>query len=407
MSAHRPTLSRPVRWSLYAAIVALAAFGVWYFSRPSKPANRWGPNPAWAGTDREPAIPVRVVAAERRDLPIFLKAIGTVTPLNTATVRSRVEGLLLRLTFDEGQQVEKGQLLAEIDPQPYRIQLAEAEGQQRQNAASLATARADLQRLETLSNRNLVTAQELDTQRALVAEREGAVAADQARVDEARLQLAYTKVEAPISGRIGLRRVDLGNLIRANDTNGIAVITQMRPIGVMLTIPETEIEKVVEPLRGGGQLAAEAWDRTERTRLARGVIRTTDNQIDLATGTLKLKAEFPNEDEKLFPNQFVNVRLQVATQKQAVIIPAAAVQFGSRGTYVYVVTPDNKSTLRNVELGDSDGVSQVVTKGLEPGEAVVLEGLDRLREGRVVVVVTDDGLANLPPKPAAPGPQKK
>lgn len=381
----QPTSSRR-RWPVYAAIVAFAALGAWYFSKPGKQPNRRPPNPAWAGQG-EPAAPVKVVAAERRQLPVHLKAIGTVTPTNTVTVRSRVDGQLLSVAFTEGQQVEPGQLLAEIDPEPYRIQLAQAEGQQRQNLAALETARTDLARFELLADKKLLTTQEMDAQRSLVRSREGAVAADQAEVDKARLQLAYTRIEAQISGRVGLRRVDAGNLIRANDTNGLVVITQTRPIAVLFTVPEVDLDKVVGPLRAGGQLEVEAWDRSERNLLARGVLRTVDNQIDLATGTLKLKAEFTNTDEKLFPNQFVNVRLQVSTLKDAVVIPAAAVQYGSKGTYVYVVNDKNKSTIRPVVLGATDGVLQSVTEGLAPGDAVVLEGLDRLREGKSVVVV--------------------
>jgi multidrug efflux system membrane fusion protein len=236
----------------------------------------------------------------------------------------------------------------------------------------------------------------MDAQQALVREREGTAASDRARVAEARLQLAYTRIAAPIAGRVGLRRVDAGNLVRANDSDGLVTITQTRPIAVMFTVPEVDLDKVVGPLRAGGQLDVEAWDRGERTRLARGVLRTIDNQIDLATGTLKLKAEFPNADEKLFPNQFVNVRLQVSTLRDAIVIPAAAVQFGSKGTYVYVVNDKSQSTIRPVVLGPSDGVLQAVTEGLAAGDAVVLEGLDRLREGKSVVVVKDGAVATSP-----------
>ncbi len=381
----KPSSSRR-RWYVYAGIVVVAVLGVWQFSRPGKQPNRRPPNPTWAG-EGEPITPVKVVAAERRMLPVQLKAIGTVTPLNTVTVRSRVDGQLLRVVFTEGQQVEPGQLLAEIDPEPYRIQLAQAEGQQLQNKAGLETARADLERLQQLNAKNLVTGQEMDTQQSLVRERAGAVAADQARVDEARLQLNYTRIVAPIAGRVGLRRVDAGNLIKANDADGLVVITQTKPVAVLFTVPEVDLDKVVGPLRAGGRLAVEAWDRSETTHLASGILDKLDNQIDLTTGTLKLKAEFPNADEKLFPNQFVNVRLQVSTLKDALVIPAAAVQFGSKGTYVYVVNARSESTIRPIELGPSDGVLQAVNQGLEAGDRVVLEGLDRLREGKKVVVV--------------------
>jgi multidrug efflux system membrane fusion protein len=326
------------------------------------------------------------VIAESKDLPVYLKAIGTVTALNSVTVRSRVDGQLLRLAFEEGQRVERGQLLAEIDPAPYRIALAQAEGQLKQNVARLDTARSDLERIQNLHTQNLVTTQQLEVQQALVAEREGAVAADQAIVDEARLQLTYTRIEAPIEGRVGLRRIDPGNLVRESDANGIVVITQTKPIFVSFTIPEVDLQAVLEPFRAGEALVVEAWNRSESAILATGVLKTVDNQIDIATGTLRLKAEYPNEDERLFPNQFVNVRMQVRTLRDAIVIPSAAVQFGSRGTYVYIVNEENKAMLRDVVLGPTAGTEQAISKGLQPGEAVVLEGLDRLREGSGVVV---------------------
>lgn len=385
-------------------VLALVAAGVWYFASPQPRAthHRGGPNPAWAGTGPSPATPVRVVEAARRDLPVHLKAIGTVVPLNTVTVRSRVDGQLLRVAFAEGQRVERGELLAEIDPAPYRIRLAQAEGQLQQNLAQLGTARADLARLQSLFERNLVTQQELEAQKALVLAREGAVAVNQAAVDEAKLQLSYTRIEAPISGRVGFRRVDAGNLIQANAAEGLVMITETQTVAVSFTVPEHELENILAPLRGGEELMVEAWDRSERTILSRGVLRTLDNQIDLATGTLRLKAEFANENERLFPNQFVNVRLKVRTVPNALVIPAAAVQFGSRGTYVFVVNGKSESTVREVGLGPSDGVDQVVTSGLAPGEPVVVEGIDRLRDGRKVVVVEPGASALTQEAAAAP-----
>ncbi|MBI5692228.1 MAG: MdtA/MuxA family multidrug efflux RND transporter periplasmic adaptor subunit [Verrucomicrobia bacterium] len=347
-------------------------------------------------------VPVKAVNAERKSLAVHLRAIGTVTPLNTVTVRSRVEGQLVRVLFQEGQQVQQGQVLAEIDPQPYQIRLAQMEARQRQNAAQLQTARADLERFRQLHAQTLVTQQQLEAQQALVADREGALAADQAATDDARRQLAYTKIEAPIAGRLGLRQVDAGNLIRPGDAGGLVVLTQTRPIAVTFTIPEIDLQKVLEPLRAGETLAVEAWDRSEQTLLASGALKTVDNQIDLATGTLRLKAEFPNDDEKLFPNQFVNVRLRVRTLRDAVVIPAAAVQYGSRGTYVYLVNEESKATVREIVLGPADGSLQAVTSGLQHEEKVILEGLDRLREGRLVAPVGADGLAQLPP----PGAEK-
>ncbi|MEO7598855.1 MAG: MdtA/MuxA family multidrug efflux RND transporter periplasmic adaptor subunit [Opitutus sp.] len=384
-----PTSRSPLRWLLYVVVAAALAAAVWYFGLRAPPAKNRYPNPAWAGNEMPPRIPVRTVAAKLQDLPVHLKAIGTVIPLNTVTVRSRVTGQLIRVVFEEGQRVERGQLLAEIDPAPYRIKLGQAEGQLKQNQARLSSARSDLVRIQELHEQNLVTTQQLEVQQALVAEREGALAADQAQVDDARLQLAYTRVEAPISGRTGLRQVDAGNLVRLGDADGLVVITQTKPITVSFTIPEVDLQSVLDPFRAGEKLPVEARDRRETTVLATGILKTIDNQIDTATGTLRLKAEFANDEERLFPNQFVNVRMRVRTLEKSIVIPTAAVQFGSRGTYVYVVDENNKAAIRDLVLGPSDGTQQAVSKGLKAGDAVVLEGLDRLREGRTVVIAND------------------
>jgi membrane fusion protein, multidrug efflux system len=382
----------PSRWFLYTIVALAFAGGVWYFGfrKESEPARKSGSFGFRSSRTSNIPVPIRAVPARQEDLAVHLRAIGTVVPLNTVTVHSRVEGELMRVAFQEGQQVEKGQLLAEIDPTPYKIRLAQMEAQLRQNDAQLKTARSDLTRLKQLQAKNLITQQELEAQQALVAEREAALAADQAQVDDARRQLSYTRIEAPISGRLGLRQVDAGNLIRPGDANGLVVITQTRPIAVMFTIPEIDLQKVIEPIRAGEELPVDAWDRTEQTVLSKGILKTVDNQIDLATGTLRLKAEFPNEKELLFPNQFVNVRLQVRVLKDAIIIPTAAVQYGSRGPYVYLVNAENQATVRDIVLGPVEGDRQAIAKGLRPGENVILEGVDRLREGRNVTMVVDD-----------------
>lgn len=389
-----PTSSKR-RWFFFAFIAGLFGVGVWYFGFRAKPVPTTGTS--WRrGMMGADATPVKTVTTEKKALAVHLKSIGTVTPLNTVTVRSRVDGQLLRVLFEEGQQVKKGDLLAEIDPSPYQNKLAQAEGQQTQNRAQLDSAENDLRRLQPLYEKTLVTAQELEAQQALVNQRKGALAAFAAQVEDARLQLAYTKIEAPISGRLGLRQVDAGNLVRAGDSGGLVVITQTQPISVLFTVPEVDLQKVLDPLRAGEQLPVEAWDRSEQNVLARGVLKTVDNQIDIATGTLRLKAEFANADERLFPNQFVNVRLRVQTLENAVVIPAAAVQFGSRGTYVYIVNEKTQAIVRDVVLGPADGTQQAIIKGLSPGDQVVLEGLDRLREGRPVTVVNGQ-----PGQPAA------
>lgn len=386
----------PRRWFLYGVVALIFGIGVWYFGFRSQPsaANRGGFSSFRRGSTM--AVPVRAVPVQRKDLSVHLRAIGTVVPLNTVTIRSRVEGQLLRVAFEEGKHVEKGQLLAEIDPAPYQIQLAEAEAQLRQDEAQLKTVMSDLERLKPLQSQALVTQQQLETQQALVAQRQAVVAASQAQVEDARRQLAYTKIEAPIAGRLGLRHVDAGNLVRPGDANGLVTLTQTRPIAIMFTVPEMDLQKVLGPIRAGEKLPVEAWDRGEQTLLASGSLETIDNQIDLATGTLRLKAEFPNADDKLFPNQFVNVRLRVQTLKDAVVVPTAAVQFGSRGTYVYIVNEQSQAAVRDIVLGPSDGDVQSIAKGLQAGDRVILEGLDRLREGRTVTLVGDDV-----PKPAA------
>lgn len=371
-------------------------FATWYFAFRSPPQRTRPVQPDWAGKGNPPLIPVRTVVAQAMELPVHLKAIGTVTPVNTVTVKSRVSGQLLRVAFEDGQRVEKGELLAEIDGAPYRIRLAQAEGQLKQNVVQVETARRDLERIAALHAQKLVTEQELEVQRALLGEREGALASVQAQVDDARLQVAYTRIEAPISGRTGIRQIDAGNLIGTGDAAGLVVITQTQPISVAFTIPEIELQAVLDQYRAGEKLQVEAWDRRETGVLATGVLKTLDNQIDTATGTLRLKAEFTNQDNRLFPNQFVNVRMRVRTIKDAVVIPTAAVQFGSRGTYVYVIDQDKKAAIRDVVLGAVEGTQQAIAKGLKAGEPVVLEGLDRLREGRGVVIANDAVTAKTP-----------
>ncbi|MDO8544556.1 MAG: MdtA/MuxA family multidrug efflux RND transporter periplasmic adaptor subunit [Opitutaceae bacterium] len=393
------------RWFWYFLIALIFGTATWYFGFRSNPSARRRSSSSFRSGSLP--VPVRAVPTERRDLAVHLKAIGTVVPLNTVIVRSRVDGQLLRVAFEEGQLVKKGQLLAEIDPETYKIRLAQMEAQLRQNAANLQTAKSDLERFRHLFAQTLVSQQQLEQQESLVAQREGALAADQAQIDNARLQLAYTKVEAPIAGRLGMRKVDVGNMVRANDATGLVVITQTQPIAVMFTVPEIDLAKVVEPLRAGEHMAVEAWDRTEQARLAIGTLTTVDNQIDLATGTLRLKAEFPNDDEKLFPNQFVNVQLKVRTLKDALVIPAAAVQYGSRGTYVFIVDEKSQASVRDIVVGPADGPWQSIVKGLQPGEKVVLEGLDRLREGRAVTLVGDEPAPKPPVKPAAGEPGQK
>ncbi|PWF25541.1 MdtA/MuxA family multidrug efflux RND transporter periplasmic adaptor subunit [Corticimicrobacter populi] len=381
------------RTKILCAVAALLVAGGLY-AWLSGPQEAAGPS-RYAGP-----VAVSVVLAEQQDFPLVLHALGTVTPLNTVVVRSRVEGELVELPFKEGQAVEAGTLLARIDPRPYEVKLAQALGQQQQNQAQLRNAQADLKRYQTLFSQDSIARQQLESQEALVRQYSGTARSDQAAVDEARLQLGYTRIEAPISGRLGLRKVDIGNLVRAGDEGGLVTITQMQPISVLFSLPETQLQEVLPPLRRGEALRVEAWDRSENSLLATGTLRTIDNQIDTTTGTVRLRAEFDNTDEALFPNQFVNVRLQVRNIAGVIAVAEDAIQYGSRGTYVYIAGDDSKSYMRQVRLGPMSQGQIVVEDGLKPGERVILEGLDRLREGREVEIIgnaADPGEANLDP----------
>jgi multidrug efflux system membrane fusion protein len=300
--------------------------------------------------------------------------------------------------------VQAGQVLAEIDPRPYETQLSQSQGALQENEARLKNAQSDLARYQRLQGEGLITSQQVTTQEALVQQYQGALAANQAQVNNAKLQLAYTKIVAPIAGRLGLRQVDAGNLIRSGDPNGLVVITQMRPISVLFTIPEAELPGVLEGMRRGARLRVEAWDRADKTRLAEGVLQTVDNQIDTATGSIKLRAEFTNADEELFPNQFVNIRLRVRSVQNALVIPSAAIQRASFGTFVYAVKPDSKVTIKRVTLGPGEGDKVSVAGGLDGSERIVLEGVDELTEGAKVEVVTGEGTPSRPARAAtSPG----
>ncbi|MCQ0168526.1 multidrug transporter subunit MdtA [Pseudomonas sp. S12(2018)] len=400
MQTARPRHSR--RWLLSLLVLLLIAGLCWVFWSSSPATKAPGAGKPGGGRPGFGAfggpVPVRVAPATVGDFPLYYKALGTVTATNTVNVRSRVGGELVKINFKEGQRVKAGDLLAEIDPRSYQIALQQAEGTLAQNQAQLKNAQIDLERYKGLFAEDSIAKQTLDTQAALVAQYQGTIKTNQAAVGDARLNLDFTRIRAPISGRLGLRQLDVGNLVAANDTTALVVITQTQPITVVFTLPETELSTVLSRYRSGAQLPVQAWDRGDTQQLSVGVLSSLDNQIDTTTGTLKFKAGFENQDEMLFPNQFVNVRLLADTLKDVVLAPSAAMQFGTNGTFAYVMDGDNKVTIRSLKLGASDGDLTVVKEGLAKGERVVLEGTDRLRDGSEVEVVNDSSDV-----PATPG----
>jgi multidrug efflux system membrane fusion protein len=331
--------------------------------------------------------PVSVGEVSNRDVRYTVQAAGTLMALNTAVVRAKVDGELKALRFTEGQYVQAGQLLAEIDSRPFDAQLNQAQGQFARDTALLKNAELDLQRYQDLLSKDAIARQQVETQAALVRQLLGTVQADQAQIDMAKLQLSYTRVTAPISGRLGLKQVELGSLVRASDPNGVVSITQTQPMAVVFSVPEMHVPLIMRQLKLGKALSVEAWDRDQKTRLAQGRVSTTDNAIDVATGTLRLKATLDNRDGSLFPNQFANIRLQLDTLKNALVVPVQAVQRGAAGTFVYVVQADNTVQVQTVQLGAVEGDWQAVTADLKAGQQVVTDGADRLRSGSGVEVV--------------------
>jgi multidrug efflux system membrane fusion protein len=336
-------------------------------------------------------VPVAAAPAVRGNIPVYLDGLGSVTPFYTVAIHSRVDGQLMSVHFQEGQFVHAGDVLVEIDPRPFQVQLEQAEGQMAHDQALLSNARLDLTRYRTLLAQEAIPKQQLDTQVATVGQYDGAIRTDQAAIDNAKLQITYCRITAPISGRIGLRLVDPGNMVHANDTNPMLIITQMQPITVVFTLPEDSLPPVLRKLRAGARLPVDAYNRDRSQKLASGRLLTVDNQIDQTTGTLKLKAVFENREETLFPQQFVNVRLLVETRRNQVIVPSVAIQRGSQGTFVYVVKSDSTVEVRPVAAGVSEGGNTSIDRGLEAGEAVVTDGADKLQPGSKVTIRTPTG----------------
>lgn len=385
------------------AVVIVAAFAWWIFVRD-------GGAPGAARTDpRNRVLPVSAAAVTKGNFDVVLTGLGTATPRNVVTVRSRVDGQLIKVYFREGQVVKSGALLAEIDPRPFEVQLAQASGQFARDQALLKNAQRDLERYNTLYAQDSISKQQRDTQESLVHQYQGAVESDQSQVDNAKLQLSYCRIVSPIDGRVGLRQVDPGNMVRAADASGIVVVTQLQPITVLFTLPEDKLPSVMKRMRSGETVTVEAYDRDQKVKLASGKLVAVDNQIDTTTGTVKLKAEFPNQDLALFPNQFVNVRLLVDVLRDATLVPSAAIQRGTQGTFVFVVKDDQSVSLRTVSAGAVQGEQTAVADGVAPGEQVVVDGVDKLRDGAKVQVIaagaTDgaNAAAFSSPRAGAPG----
>ena len=377
--------TRPVKpftlWWIALLVVCLLISGVYIFLiRPGMAQSK----AKQAQINQVRVVPVAVTAARQGDFGVYVNGLGTVTPVYTVTVRTRVDGQLMDIYYKEGQTVNKGDLIAQIDPRPFEVQLSQAEGQLAKDQAFLANARIDLERYRTLWKQDSVSKQVLDTQESVVRQYEGIVKADQATIDSAKLQLIYCRVTSPISGRIGLRLVDPGNIVHVADTNGLIVITQLQPMTVIFPIPEDGLQQVLRRHKTGAQLPVEAFDREQKQKLATGTLLTIDNQIDTTTGTVKLRATFPNKQNELFPNQFVNARLLVDVRRKVVIVPSSAIQRGPQGSFVYVVKEDKTAAVRPVGVGEIQGGEATIMTGITPGEMVVTDGAERLRDGAKV-----------------------
>ena len=382
---NRPFFKKWWVWFILISLIAAGGFVAWKIQQVSSTAAAGKPGAKVLSL----ATPVFVSPARQGDMNVYLTGLGSVTPLNSVTVRSRVDGQLMAVHFREGQTVTKDSLLAVIDPRPFQVLLTQAEGQMARDREQLNNARMDLERYRTLWKQDSIPRQQMDTQEALVRQYEGSVKVDQGQIDSAKLQLTYSRITAPISGRIGLRLVDPGNMVHATDTGGLLTIVQVQPIAVQFPLPEDSLPQVLLKMKGG-QLAVEAFDREMKLKLASGELTTVDNQIDPTTGTVKLKAVFTNRGSELFPNQFVNARLLVDIKKDAIIVPSAAIQKNPQGAFVFVLNQDKSVTMKQIKTGLSQGGETSVVDGLEVGEHVVVDGAERLRDGSKVEVKDRD-----------------
>jgi multidrug efflux system membrane fusion protein len=397
---HQTSAPKKRRWlGILMLLAAAAGAGWWFYPRADTP-------PATRRGDGAAVMPVVAVPATMGDIDIALNALGTATSLATVTIKSQISGQLVRVAYQEGQMVNKGDLLAEIDSRPYELALTQTQGALERDQAMLQGAELDLKRYQDLIKTNAIPRQQLDQQSALVLQDRGLVMSDQAQIDTQKLNIAYCHIVAPVTGRVGLRLVDQGNYVTAGDGTGIAVITQLRPISVVFTVAEDNLPQIVKRIRAEATLPATAFDRSGATKLATGELKTLDNQIDTTTGSLKLRAEFANEDEILFPNQFVNIKLLVDVLHDTTIVPTSAIQRGAPGTFVYLANADNTVTVRPVTLGPTNGDRVAVQSGLAAGDLVVIDGADKLRNGaRIALRDPNGGSAPGTPGAARPSPR--
>jgi membrane fusion protein, multidrug efflux system len=402
----RPPRRRGLIWIVFLVIIAgVAGYAVWRAGQPASPQTGQGGGGGGRGGGRggpQGPLPVVVTAAARSSIPVYLNGLGNVSAFYTVTVKSRVDGQIMKVDFNEGDLVKEGQVIIEIDPRPYQVQLEVAQAAQAHDQALLDNAKVDQERYKLLLATDAIPKQQLDTQVALVAQYEATIKQDQANIDNARLQLVYAKVTAPITGVLGIRLVDPGNIVHASDNTGMIVITQLQPISVLFTIPEDSLPQVTQKLRAGSHLSVEAYNRDNSRKLASGTLTTVDNQIDNTTGTSKLKAVFDNKDYALFPQQFVNMRLLVDTLTNQLVVPAVAIQNGQQGTFVYVVDERSRVHLKTVQVGTTTATSADILGGISDGDRVVVDGTDRLIEG-VQVRVRKAGELDNPAGPDAVG----
>ena len=421
LSAAKPSKSR---WWLWVLVIAGVVVAIWYFRGSRNPSQAADPSApagsrkgrAGAGGGGNFVVPVVVAAAHRGDLPVYFNGLGNVTAYNTVTVRSRVDGQIVNVAFKEGQYVHEGDLLVQIDPRPFQVQLEQAQGQLAKDQAQRKDAQVNLERFQLLFKEGVIPQQQLDTQAALVGQFDGAITSDQSQIDNAKLQLSFSHVTAPISGRVGLRLIDPGNIVHATDANGLVLITQLQPIAVLFSLPQDQLPQVNAKLRAGVQLTVEAFNRDNTEKIATGKLLTIDNQIDTTTGTYRLKSVFDNTDNALFPNQFVNVRLFVDTKHDLTIVPSPAIQRGPQGTFVYIVGSDDTAKIRPVTIALTTGNSIGLSSGLDGGDVVVIDGQDKLQDGsRVNPTMTTTGTsgsagprsspAPAPASPSVPAPE--